>query len=857
MFELPAGSSLRPTRSLPLAVGLMLAALLVSGVAWSVIDVYQTDRLGQIFGAHLENSLYQVAHRDRMRFDDQLRGQTALVQALANSRDVLAGLSQRGADGTAVIDGLPRWVRDPLTRQGLSEPDVLVVLDPAYAPPAVYRSIADGLPAAAWHPDLHLLLEAEQQPVLANFGGRPHVLAVAAVEDGQGRTVAHLLAASLVDSAFILRGQRAYLDDGVVVALVGTGGRILTSSDPVAAPGGTRLDSLQRHYLITDKSYFEWGQSSLNVSFVSLRPIDQRTAMIEPILAMERRHRGLLALVMSGCFLVALVYLSLRLRRLIHRVDIFAHQAFGVMPAEFLAGDELSGLERQVERLTHDVVASRHALEAEAHDRLALSLEQLRTRAENERLQTLHAVTDFLGVGVIRINADGPQPQNAVMGRFAEACCGLDAFVSATASGQNDVEMVCRDGGKRLFEIDRPAGLEAGLLLVRDVTESRRIEKEIRDFALFPAQNPNPVLRIAPDGTLLHANTASDRLLPVLGATRGQRVAEPWRSLVATALASPARRDVEVPVGERVFALIFVPVVNGPYINVYSTDVTARKAAEQALTQLNESLEQLVAERTRALQGEIAKHVAMEVELITAKEQAETASRTKSEFLANMSHELRTPLNAVIGFSELMSAEVFGPLGHPNYAGYARDIQTSGHHLLDVINDILDISKVEAGRMEMYLESSAVADIIQASVRLVRGRMEQAGLCLRVDIPDDLPPILVDRRRLKQVLVNLLSNAAKFTPTGGVVRIAALRLDTAIGIEVTDTGIGMTEDEQRIALEPFRQVDSGLARRQEGTGLGLPLSRSFVQLQGGTFQLSSRQGVGTTVSLTFQRAGEA
>jgi signal transduction histidine kinase len=833
-----------------LAARLILASLLVSGIAWGIIDLYQYKIMGKIFGAQLEDSLRRMAQRDRLRFDEQMRGQATFARMLAVShgvQDFFAALpfgeTSAGPTGeTHAVGGLAAWPSAAGEPLGLTAPDalpdVLMMLDRDYAPLALRVTTSDIPPAELRRPDLRLILEAEQQPVLVSFGGRPFVVAAAPVPARHGAAVGHVVVASVVDGAFLQHGQGPYLDEGAVVALAGGGGRILSSSDPAGVPEGAQLEALQQRYVIADKSYFAWDQADLRACFVSLRPVAYHTGVIGPVLAAERIQRAVMALVMAACFLAALVYLSLRLRRLMRRVDAFAQQAFGVVPEEFLAGDELSGLERQVERLTGEVVASRQALESEARDRLRLSLEQLRTRAENDRLQTLHAVTDGLGVGVIRLGADGPVPQNVVMSRFVEECGGMAPFVAPRAGG--DVELVCRDGGKRLFEIDRPAELGADLLLVRDVTERRRAEKEIRDFALFPAQNPHPVLRVAADGTLLHANSAANRLLPVLGASRGQRVAEPWRGLVSSVLAAGIQRDVEVAVGERVFALIFMPVASGPYVNLYSTDVTARKAAERALAELAGNLEREVEQRT--------------AELRAAKEQAEAASRTKSEFLANMSHELRTPLNAVIGFSELMVAEVFGPVGHANYAGYVRDIQSSGQHLLDVINDILDISKVEAGRMEVFLEQAELADIVKASVRLVRGRMEEAGLRLQVGIAPGLPTVLVDRRRLKQVLVNLLSNAVKFTPPGGTVSITAGSSPSGVAIEVSDTGIGMTEEEQCIALEPFRQVDSGLARRQEGTGLGLPLSRSFVQLQGGTFHLASRKHEGTTVTLTFPAA---
>jgi signal transduction histidine kinase len=239
-------------------------------------------------------------------------------------------------------------------------------------------------------------------------------------------------------------------------------------------------------------------------------------------------------------------------------------------------------------------------------------------------------------------------------------------------------------------------------------------------------------------------------------------------------------------------------------------------------------------------------------QLRVAKEAAESANRAKSEFLATMGHELRTPLNAVIGFSEIMLAEVLGPIGNDQYKGYLRDIHAGGNHLLEVINNILDLAKAEAGRLELLEQRVEVPALIDTVLRMLRPRAADAGLVLETKLPADLPRLRGDEPKLKKILLNLVSNAVKFTPNGGRVEIAA-----AVGscggltIAVRDTGIGIDEANLAKVLEPFRQADGSLGRKYGGVGLGLPLAQAFAELHQGTMTITSRPGGGTSVVLEF------
>jgi two-component system cell cycle sensor histidine kinase PleC len=283
---------------------------------------------------------------------------------------------------------------------------------------------------------------------------------------------------------------------------------------------------------------------------------------------------------------------------------------------------------------------------------------------------------------------------------------------------------------------------------------------------------------------------------------------------------------------------------------VTAADITALKAQEEARRVNEDELRRAVVnlERSQEQLSELARKYENE------KVRAEGANQAKSEFLANMSHELRTPLNAINGFSEIMVAEMYGPVGDPRYKDYARDILNSGQHLLALINDILDMSKIEAGKMNLRFEPVALEDVAEDALRLVRNRAEAAGLALRLDF-SDLPEVEADYRAVKQVLLNLLSNAIKFTPRGGLITVRAERRDDPLGervrISVQDTGIGIPPEDLARLAQPFEQIESQHAKTRQGTGLGLALTKALVEMHGGLLDLRSAPGQGTSASFSL------
>jgi PAS domain S-box-containing protein len=348
-------------------------------------------------------------------------------------------------------------------------------------------------------------------------------------------------------------------------------------------------------------------------------------------------------------------------------------------------------------------------------------------------------------------------------------------------------------------------------------------------------------LSINPDGLIVDWNRAAEQ---IFGWPRAEALGRPAAALIVpgseldahrammrqlcagdawflnTRVRTTARRrDASVFPCELAITETWTP--RGRTFNAFMRDITAREAHQQAMEQ--------------------------------ARYEAEVASKTKSEFLAAMSHELRTPLNAVIGFSDLLVS--CPQLPEDQRLEYLRDIRDSGNHLLELINDVLDLSKIEAGRLDLSEEPVEPAELANACVRLLGERAQSALLDLRHDVPETLPAVLADKTRIKQVLINLLSNAIKFTEPGGTVTLAAeLDPEGAMRLSVADTGIGMAPEELSQAFEPFAQLDNVYSRRQQGTGLGLALVRMLSELHGGRLEVDTAPGRGTTATCVLPAA---
>ncbi len=520
----------------------------------------------------------------------------------------------------------------------------------------------------------------------------------------------------------------------------------------------------------------------------------------------------------------------------------------------------------------YDAEQNIFALGTISHDITALKQAAELARANERRLRM---VADSLPAIVVHIDAElrftfvnrfycewhGMTPDE-VLGRHIKDVIGEQSFaiirpkMDDALAGQPvsfEADLVYKKVGRKFVRIDyvpdvREDGRIAGFYsLALDISDQKAAEAALRaseaKLSRILAIAPDAIISIDPNQTIRMFNQGAEA---VFGFSAEEALGQPLGILLPTRSHEAHAHHITG----------FISAHEDSRLMTQRGEIMGRRKdgsefpAEASISKLHLGSETVLT----VMLHDITERKNVEAELLTAKETAEFADRAKSDFLANMSHELRTPLNAIIGFAELMRQQTFGPIGDSRYHQYSTDILESGDHLLSLINDILDLSKIEAGQMELNEAKVDLAEIGHECLRGIEIQLEEAGLSIDLGGTAGLPLLWADGRMLRQMLLNLLSNAVKFTKRGGRITLSGkLAADGTLALSVSDTGIGISAADLPSALANFGQIENVLDRYHEGTGLGLPLVASMAELHGGSLQVESEPGVGTTVTIWFPK----
>jgi len=375
------------------------------------------------------------------------------------------------------------------------------------------------------------------------------------------------------------------------------------------------------------------------------------------------------------------------------------------------------------------------------------------------------------------------------------------------------------------------------------IIRRKKMEEEILALAKFPNENPQPVIRAQKDGKIIFANDASIQLLIFWNVRAGDFLPKEIVELISEIYESNSKKYIQISCDDTIYSLLFVPLIDAGYVNIYGNDVTDLKYVETVLEKERNDLEHTVKLRTKQLQDSLKK-----VEEINR--QLQEVNVHKNKFLSTMSHELRTPLNAIIGFTDLLAGQFFGPLNEKQIS-YVKQVDSSSKHLLSLITDLLDIAKIDAGKIEINLEDFVLTDTINAVITMVKSLLNKKGHKLEIECDPNIGVIQADNRKFKQVILNFLTNAIKYTPEGGSIIVRASREHGKILVSVTDTGIGIEPEEQEKIFSEFYQVDRIRDESLGGVGIGLALTQRLVKLQGGDIGVESERGKGSTFWFTI------
>ena len=837
----------RVLRSTPMPVIAMLVGLGAGLLVWGVLDQVQSDKIKRIFASDLQAELDMRSRESLVRFDQYLANYTATARLLANHRRLASYLGpQVWHPGQSVVPVVyrefpPFWLPDFFSRNGLSPPSQVVLADLDGKVREVFQAGEAALPAElAGGVSASLLPEnGRVRTVLTRFEDRPYLLVSDAVENAGGVVMGSLLVVVPVDAAFLAASQRGLAPGQVLVALVDPEEqRILASMEPDVLFPGTVIAQWQDRYLITTQSlpaYEGWDWYPLLATFI---PHDSVKRMTQRVRDLERRQRTIAALVFILVFTSIIYLVSSRLNHVLKRMSRFSQRALGIAEPNFQrAGNQLLLLEDWIKHFTQLVLRAREELsrQHETEMRRSEALKAAMMEASLDSIVTLNRRGEVIELNPTAEHALGYTRDQTMGSLFVETCVAaadrdlfariLEESRRARREGgeppaRRELTALRRNGTQVPVELSIvPINLDRNLfytLYIHDITQRRLAELEIQSLARFAGESPNPILRVTSDAVITYANPASQGLLAALDRAQGQALPAEWAGLVTAALAQRRAREREWDLGGRIYAILFAPIPESAYVNLYARDITAVRRAEQ---------------EARQHQAELV-HVCR--------------LSTMGEVATGMAHELNQPLAAIANYASGASRRLQGGTDDPAPLVEAMGQITSQARRA---GEIIRRLRALVGKQAPSRSAADLNHLVREVCSFVEFETGRLGVRIVLDLTLGEILVEVDLVQIEQVLLNLLTNALD-----ALEDVAApqrnLRISTALRggeaeVQVEDTGPGIAPEDLERLFEPFYST------KGTGMGMGLPISQTIVEDHGGRIWAESTLGQGTRFHLVL------
>jgi two-component system, LuxR family, sensor kinase FixL len=837
----------RLLRGTPMPVVAMLVGLVAGFTVWAVLDQIQSAKIKRIFANDLQGQLDMRSRESLIRFDQYMSNYTATARLLANHRRLAEYLEplfwspQQQVKPVIYRVFPPFWLPDFFSRNGLSRPSQVLLADPSGQVREVYEAGDSPLPADLARGINETLLPhgGQVRTVLTRFGDLPYLLVSDAVEDTSGYLMGSLVVVVPVNDAFLKASQRGVIPGQVVVALVDPDEqRILASTDPALLLPGTQIDQWLDRYLITSQSLPGYEGSDWNPllsTFIPHNSVEKMTARVRDL---ERRQRTIAALVFILVFTLIIYLISTRLNKVLKRMSRFSQRALGIAEPNFQrSGNQLLLLEEWIKHFTQLVLTAREEMSRrhESEMRETEALKAAMMEASLDSIVTLNRRGEIIELNPTAERALG-FTRNETMGWvFGDSCVAptdrerfrqlLDESRRARRTGgeppaRRELTAVRMNGTPVPVELSIvPINLDREIfytLYIHDISKRKEAEREIQSLARFAGESPNPILRVNRDGIIGYANPASAPLLAALGAAQGQSVPADWAAEMLKALETGEAREREGDFGDQVYAILFAPIRELGYVNIYARDITAVHRAEQ---------------EARQHQAELV-HVCR--------------LSTMGEVATGMAHELNQPLSAIANYANGASRRLQGGVGDPaELVDAMGQITTQARRASEIIRRL----RALVGRQP---PSRSEVDLNQL-VREVCSFVEFDTAKLEVQVVLDLAvgriPVDVDLVQIEQVLLNLVRNALdalEEVPAGGRTLTVRTRSgDEDAEVRVEDNGPGIPPNRIGRLFEPF------FTTKGNGMGMGLAISQTIVEGHEGRLWAESTPGVQTVFHVTL------